>query len=125
MRNLALTWFGVILTFVATFVALYFSPTPVPLADQLWYYGMCALCVVILVLTIKGRPRDLSQPLPASVRGLAIVAMILSGGAWAWFIVRTVIAEDSEQWTLRVQRTLALFIFAGAYYIAAQRPRRS
>lgn len=124
MRNLVLTWFGVVLTFAATFIAFYFSPTPLPLADQLWFYGMCAVCVVVLILTYRGQPRDLSRPLPASIRAMAVVAMVLSGGAWVWLIIQTVIAEDSNQWAIRVQRTLALFIFAGAYYIASQKPRR-
>lgn len=125
MRNLILVWFGVILTFAGTFLAFYFSPTPLPLADRLWFFGMCGVCVAILILTYMGRPRDLSQPLSPAVRVLAFIAMVLSGGAWAWLIVQTVLAEDSQQWAIRIQRTLALFIFAGAYYLFAQKPRRN
>jgi hypothetical protein len=124
MKTLVLTWFGVMLTFVCTFIAFYFSPTPLPLSERLWFFGMWAVVVLMLVMTYRGKPRDLARPLPPAVQGLAIVAMVLSGGAWAWLIVQTVLADDSQMWAIRIQRTLALFIFAGAYYIAAQKPRR-
>lgn len=123
-RNLALTWFGVILTFAGTLLAFAFSPTPMPLAEQLWFYGMCALVVLVLVATYLGRPRDLARPASPAVRALALLVMVLSGGALVWFLVRTVEAADSEMWAIRVQRTLALFLFAGAYHLLTQKPRR-
>lgn len=124
MKALVLTWFGVMLTFVSTFIAFYFSPTPLPLSERLWFFGMCSVVVLMLAMTLRGHPRDLDRPLPHAVRGLAIVAMVLSGGAWVWLLVQTVLADDSQMWAIRIQRTLALFIFAGAYYIASQKPRR-
>lgn len=122
--NLILTWFGVILTFVGTAMAFAFSVTPMPPSDQLWFFGMCALVVFTLVATYAGRPRDLARPVTPAVRGLSLLVMALSGGAWLWFLVRTVGAADNGVWGVRIQRTLALFLFAGAYYLFTQKPRR-
>jgi hypothetical protein len=38
-------------------------------------------------------------------------------------LVRTVQAEDADVRTIRIQRTLTLFLFAGAYYLFSQKPR--
>lgn len=50
--------------------------------------------------------------------------MVMSGWTWFWLLAHTVEAADSEMWTIRTQRSLALFLFAGAYYLFAQKPRR-
>jgi hypothetical protein len=123
LKNLILVWFGVILTFVSTILTFATSPTPLPLADKLWLVGMCIVVVLVLVATYRGHPRNLARAPGPAVRLLALLVMVVSGGTWAWLLVRTALAEDAEVWVIRIQRTLTLFLFAGAYHLFTQKPR--
>jgi len=123
MKNLILVWFGVILTFIGTILTFATAPTTLPLADKLWLVGMCVVVGLVLVATYRGQPRDLARPPSPTVRLLALLVMILSGGLWVWHIIRTLQADDSDMWAIRIQRTLALFLFAGAYHLFSQKPR--
>jgi len=122
-RNLALTWFGVILTFVGTALAFAYTRGGMPPADRLWFGGACVLVVLVLAASYAGRPRELSRGVSPAVRRLALLVMVLSGGTWLWFLARTVTASDADVWAIRVQRTISLFLFAWAYYLFTQRPR--
>jgi len=123
LKNLIIVWFGVILTFVSTILTFAMSPTPLPLSDKLWLVGMCIVVVLVLAATYMGRPRNLARPPSPAVRLLALLVMVVSGGTWAWLLVRTVQAEDADVWAIRIQRTLTLFLFAGAYHLFSQKPR--
>ncbi len=124
MKVLVVTWVGVVLTFVGTALLCLFSPGPLPLAEQAWMVAMCAVAVAMLFLVYQGRPRDLANGLPAPVRAVAGISMLLSGGAWGWLMFRSVTAPDAELFAVRVQRTVALFVCAASYYLFAQRPRQ-
>jgi hypothetical protein len=115
--------YGTLITYVGTFIVFFFAPSPLPPALQIWHIGSCVAVTLITIATYFGYPRNLARPLPASMRYLAFIVIVVSAAVWLWLIYRTVFAEPGQELKIDIQRTCVLLLGGGAYYVWDQRGR--